>query len=637
MKKHHNGFRRLVWIAMGVLLVISLFFRWLPSGRTSHVQASSSHQAGSNIVAVYSGTYINTTDVNTYWTNIWFYDACSVTGDAQLQLMDDGSFLFTIDKTIGGSFTDDSLTKPACAVYNLYYTFLGTYTIDPNRLVFTPGVIYEGIGTSGNLLPEKSAAGNNANDGLVLISNGEGTYTDSSAEGKVTFQKYPTANHYAFVLDLDTGSPGAPATDTPATPGAACTPHVRGLSPSKPGDKISPGADYTGPDGQGVGIIQERWFLNGVNTTSIVWDGKSVTVEHQYTCLDEIGYSRTYIIPDYQGFPVEPIDPDAEVPTFPGNLTPQDIAKVAGAILIALGGLLGIGGAAVGVGGAILGAPPAVPPAVPQPPAGQPPAPEPPGAPGGEPPPDASPGGSKPKNFVDSDIWNLIKINTSAATTIMGTLGDLWKFPDSAETLKKMRDALDVWKRTPTAANADDYLKSLDNTFGGKNPGFKKVTDYLGNLAKGVDIMDAVGAGLKKAAEKGGVGVDNTLDTVGAVGAEVIKKGITWAITKNPIIGAVDGVVGGVSQAISGKDDRIDLGAGVDKVVGGVFNEYDKATSNVGRLWEKGVTDTARSTTNIALENARRHINNQVASGKLSPASGRARISRLEKLITGEK
>lgn len=78
--------------------------------------------------------------------------------------------------------------------------------------------------------------------------------------------------------------------------GTGCVPSVSGISPARPGEVISPSATYTTPSGEPTGVIQERWFLNGVNTSSIVWDGGAVTVELQYTCLDRSAGSRTYTI-----------------------------------------------------------------------------------------------------------------------------------------------------------------------------------------------------------------------------------------------------------------------------------------------------------------------------------------------------
>lgn len=82
-----------------------------------------------------------------------------------------------------------------------------------------------------------------------------------------------------------------------------CTASVRGLNPQKPGDVISPGATYYDSSGKEVGILQERWYINRKETTSVVWDGKSVTIEHQWTCLDHSGNRKKFTIAAYQAAP----------------------------------------------------------------------------------------------------------------------------------------------------------------------------------------------------------------------------------------------------------------------------------------------------------------------------------------------
>jgi hypothetical protein len=100
------------------------------------------------------------------------------------------------------------------------------------------------------------------------------------------------------------GSDAAPApTAAPTASATGCTASVRGLNPQKPGDVISPGATYYDDNGKEVGIIQERWYINGKETTSAVWDGKSATIEHQWTCLDNSPNSKTFKIAAYQAAP----------------------------------------------------------------------------------------------------------------------------------------------------------------------------------------------------------------------------------------------------------------------------------------------------------------------------------------------
>ena len=158
------------------------------------------------------------------------------------------------------------------------------------------------------------------------------------------------------------GIPGSTTEDesipTAEPAGEACSPQPRGLDPSKPGEVISPGASYVDASGKEVGIIQERWFLNGVNTSSVIWDGQQVQVELQYTCLDHSGNSMTFTIPAYQ-------EQSAGLPS--GGISPLGI----GAIIAAILGVI----AAAGVGiGQVIKSGPKAPPA-PAPPVNTPPSP----------------------------------------------------------------------------------------------------------------------------------------------------------------------------------------------------------------------------------------------------------------------
>ena len=166
-------------------------------------------------------------------------------------------------------------------------------------------------------------------------------------------------------------------TSPPATPttGTGCTPSVRGLNPAKPGDTISPGASYADAAGKETSVIQDRWFFNGQESTSIVWDGKPVTVELQWTCLDHSGHSKTFTIPAYQGEAAAPLTQPqtgqpAETsqeaqPKRPKTVAPWGIAAIISSIV----GL--VGAASVGIGYALKKKPAA--PAPPAPPAQSPP------------------------------------------------------------------------------------------------------------------------------------------------------------------------------------------------------------------------------------------------------------------------
>ena len=137
---------------------------------------------------------------------------------------------------------------------------------------------------------------------------------------------------------------GVVPTPTTTPTAGGCMPTVRGLSPRKPGDVISPGATYTYENGKEVGIIQERWYFNGQETTSIVWDGQEVFVELQWTCLDNIGYYRTYEIPAFQTPPVAQPGAQSMIPGLGGAGSvpgPQSVPQ--GVIGVVLPGVIAIG------------------------------------------------------------------------------------------------------------------------------------------------------------------------------------------------------------------------------------------------------------------------------------------------------
>jgi hypothetical protein len=104
----------------------------------------------------------------------------------------------------------------------------------------------------------------------------------------------------AEVFIKNPGAPLSPVTTQEPDPGLACSPIVSGLSPSKPGDRISPSVFYIDMNGKDVGVDQERWLINGKSANSTAWDGKPVTVELEWTCLDMSKFSETYNIAAYQ-------------------------------------------------------------------------------------------------------------------------------------------------------------------------------------------------------------------------------------------------------------------------------------------------------------------------------------------------
>jgi hypothetical protein len=130
------------------------------------------------------------------------------------------------------------------------------------------------------------------------------------------------------------------------TPYADCAPSVYGLDPLVPGDVISPGATYSAPDGTEMSIIQERWFINGQEASSEVWDGNRTTVELQWTCPNHQAHSQTFEIAAYQPPPAsaEPVPGEPASPGSPAGPGLADLFTGLGIGLLGLGGLTGLAG-----------------------------------------------------------------------------------------------------------------------------------------------------------------------------------------------------------------------------------------------------------------------------------------------------
>ncbi len=221
---------------------------------------------------------------------------------------------FTQDMTTGICTPDDYIDLP------------GTFTGGPNGLITFP------------IPNDVFVTTCQVNDGKEITCNFE-------YEGD-TWQR-------VFIIE----NPGAfrnAGTDQPSSATGGCNPNVSGLTPAKPGDVISPLASYVDATGKPVGIIQERWFFNGKETTSTVWDGKEVAVELQWTCLDHSAFSRNYTISAYGGDPATSatgvVANNLELPG-KGNEnseTPLVTPLGIGVIISGIVGLLGI--ASVGIG-----------------------------------------------------------------------------------------------------------------------------------------------------------------------------------------------------------------------------------------------------------------------------------------------
>jgi len=172
-----------------------------------------------------------------------------------------------------------------------------------------------------------------------------------------------------------------------------------------------------------------------------------------------------------------------------------------------------------------------------------------------------------------------------------------------------------------------------------QNAVLAKAGKVLGNAANVLDGADAVIKGIKKASERGYVGSDYAL----AVGAEVSKKALNYALTKNPVAGLVNAAVGGVTEMAYGKDGRIDIGSIVDKGADAWDRTTQAYAANTGGDWfapknenfgEVLANDSELRRKDQYLHGVRQ-IKKLVGQGKISLKEGGARIRHLRDTMLG--
>ncbi len=134
-------------------------------------------QAGIDGIAVYAGTYTASYDVPDFSTNEVHTDLCQNEGEAQLQLMNDGTFILNFGKlklpTVGsGSDCGGELT----------FLLDGAYTRDSNQLVLKNITTSTGTGEE-TITPFEGSA--NKDDYIFNV-----TFTDASAHGEVMLNMY---------------------------------------------------------------------------------------------------------------------------------------------------------------------------------------------------------------------------------------------------------------------------------------------------------------------------------------------------------------------------------------------------------------------------------------------------------------
>ena len=231
------------------------------------------------------------------------------------------------------------------------------------------------------------------------------------------------------------------------------------------------------------------------------------------------------------------------------------------------------------------------------------------------------------KNMAGSPVWGLGKNVVGPASTVVNSLSEFFDFKESAGTLQKLHNSLAAYGKNPTAAAAEEYLNDLRGT---TNVSLKNTGKALGFVSNAMDVGEAIGNGLNRAAQRGFTGTDKFL----AVSAELAKKTLVYALTKNPVVGLADSAIGGATEMVFGKGNRVDIGTIVDKG----SQKWDQATQEYasysgGSLVPDGsgglvAADAKLNTQDAFLSNVRR-IKSQVANGKLDTAEAGARIRKL--------
>jgi len=218
----------------------------------------------------------------------------------------------------------------------------------------------------------------------------------------------------------------------------------------------------------------------------------------------------------------------------------------------------------------------------------------------------------------------LVKNLTGPASTIAGSLSEFCTFPDSAEVVDAIRSASRAWRSSPSQETAEAYVRAVGKA---RDVRLSKAAGGLDTLSKIVDVADAVSTGLGKAQERGYTGVDKGL----TIGAELGKKGLTWILTKNPMVGLTDAALGGATQMIWGKEGRVDIGTAIDKGA----DAWDRTTQEWASYTEGEVAADAELQTQDQFLHGLRRIREQVNQGKLSRAEGSARMHRLRDRMFG--
>ncbi len=231
-------------------------------------------------------------------------------------------------------------------------------------------------------------------------------------------------------------------------------------------------------------------------------------------------------------------------------------------------------------------------------------------------------------------LWDLATNFVGNGSTVVGTLSEFFDFEDSAETVQQIGDSIRDWHANPTAKTAEKYVKTVGKTI---NVRLKNLSDSLGNISLVIDGVDAVSGGLEVAAERGYKGSDKVL----AVGAELSKKILNLALTKNPVVGLVNTAFGSASELILGKDEKLDIGSMIElgsdmwDATTQEYAGYTEGSYLPGNYAEELAKDATIQRKDQYLHGIRR-IKKLIELGKITREDGIAQIRALQNIVGGE-
>lgn len=232
--------------------------------------------------------------------------------------------------------------------------------------------------------------------------------------------------------------------------------------------------------------------------------------------------------------------------------------------------------------------------------------------------------GTNLPGIINSGPFDIIKNMVGTSSTLWGTLSEFGHVVDSPETIQNIKNAMNAWHNAPSAGTGQAYVKAIGQTADARVGAMAGAFDKLG---KGLDIIEAVGKGLGEADKQGFTGTDKAL----IIASELGKKGLTWIATKNPIVGVIDWGVGTTTQALWGKDKRIDIGAGIDKIGDTTKDLAQEAGNYAGG----GSEADAQSQVADQFSRSLKRIKQQIADGKITQAEGSARARKLQGILMG--